>query len=177
MCLAKKASDYCCLTIDTIESGLKSTHFLARFGKDNNEVEAGTFDRGSNDATRDILLPFLMETFQYFRNELPEEWELGDSNQGILTINNTVHALLRILNDIIDFLITNKKINPKIMDTKALVEMTEPYLAPLVSYFGAVTEKDREGIRKNYGSGGKARVWRTFQAKISEARSEFEPEG
>lgn len=172
-----EASDYCCLTIDTIESGLKSTHFLARFGKDNNEVEAGTFDRGSNDATRDILLPFLMETFQYFRNELPEEWELGDSNQGILTINNTVHALLRILNDIVDFLISNKKINPKIMDTKALVEMTEPYLAPLVSYFGAVTEKDREGIRKNYGSGGKARVWRTFQSKINETRSEFEPEG
>ena len=172
-----EASDYCCLTIDTIESGLRSTHFLARFGKDNNEVEAGTFDRGSNDATRDILLPFLMETFQYFRNELPEEWELGDSNQGILTINNTVHALLRILNDIVDFLISNKKINPKIMDTKALVEMTEPYLAPLVSYFGAVTEKDREGIRKNYGSGGKARVWRTFQSKINEARSEFEPEG
>lgn len=172
-----EASDYCCLTIDTIESGLKSTHFLARFGKDNNEVEAGTFDRGSNDATRDILLPFLMEAFQYFRNELPEEWELGDANQGILTINNTIHALLRILNDIVDFLITNKKINPKIVDTKALVEMAEPYLAPLVSYFGAVTEKDREGIRKNYGSGGKARVWRTFQAQISEVRPEFEPEG
>lgn len=63
------------------------------------------------------------------------------------------------------------------MDTKALVEMTEPYLAPLVSYFGAVTEKDREGIRKNYGSGGKARVWRTFQAKINGVRPEFEPEG
>lgn len=172
-----EASDYCCLTIDTIESGLKSTHFLARFGKDNNEVEAGTFDRGSNDATRDILLPFLMEAFQYFRSELPEEWELGDSNQGILTINNTIHALLRILNDIVDFLIENKKINPKIMDTKALVEMAEPYLAPLVSYFGSANEKDREGIRKNYGSGGKARVWRTFQTKINEAQSEFEPEG
>lgn len=172
-----EASDYCCITIDTIESGLKSTHFLARFGKDNNEIEAGTFDRGSNDATRDILLPFLMEAFQYFRSELPEEWELGDSNQGVLTINNTIHALLRILNDIIDFLIANNKINPKIMDTKALVEMTEPYLAPLVSYFGAVTEKDREGIRKNYGSGGKARVWRTFQAKINGVRPEFGPEG
>lgn len=172
-----EASAYCCLTIDTIESGLKSTHFLARFGKDNNEVEAGTFDRGNNDATRDTLLPFLMEAFQYFRSELPEEWELGDTKQGILTINNTVHALLRILNDIVDFLITSKKINPKIMDAKALVEMTEPYLAPLVSYFGSVTEKDREGIRKNYGSGGKARVWRTFQTKINEARPEFDPEG
>jgi len=172
-----EASAYCCLTIDTIESGLKSTHFLARFGKDNNEVETGTFDRGSNDATRDILLPFLMEAFQYFRNELPEEWELGDAEQGILTINNTIHALLRILNDIVDFLIVNHKINPKIMDAKELVEMAEPYLAPLASYFGSITEKDREGIRKNYGSGGKTRVWHILQAKINETRPEFEPEG
>lgn len=172
-----EASPYCCLTIDTIESGLKSTHFLARFGKDNNEVEAGTFDRGSNDATREVLLPFLMEVFQYFRNELPEEWERGDADLGVLTINNTIHALLRILNDIIDFLITKEKINPKIMDSKLLSEMTEPYLAPLVSYFGAISEKDREGIRKNYGSGGKAKVWRTFQSIINEARPEFEPDG
>lgn len=172
-----EASPYCCLTIDTIESGLKSTHFLTRFGKDNNEIEAGTFDRGNNTATRDILLPFLIEAFQYLRNELPEEWELGDSDLGMLTINNTVHALLRILNDIVDFLIVNKKINPKIIDTKGLVEMVEPYLAPLVSYFGTANEKDRKEIRKNYGSGGKARVWRTFQAKINEARPEFKPEG
>lgn len=172
-----EASAYCCLTIDTIESGLKSTHFLARFGKDNNEIEAGTFDRGNNSATREVLLSFLLEVFQYFRNELPEEWELGDANQGILTINNTIHALLRVFNDIIDFLIREEKINPKTMDTKALIEKMEPYLAPLVTYFASINEKGREGIRKNYGSGGKATVWHTFQSVINEANREFEPDG
>lgn len=172
-----EASDYCCLTIDTIDSGLKSTHFLTRFGKDNNETEAGTFDRGSNDATRSVLLPFLMESFQYFKKELPEEWEIGDSKSGVLTINNTIHALLRILNDIVDYLIGKEKINPKIMNTVDLIAMVEPYLAPLVSYFGSISEVDREGIHKNYGSGGKAKVWRTFQSIINEARPEFEPDG
>ena len=172
-----ETSAYCCLTIDTIENGLKSTHFLTRFGKDNVEIESGTFDRGSNEATREILLPFLMEAFQYFRNELPEEWERGDSDLGVLTINNTIHALIRILNDIVDFLVEKEKINPKIMDTSALVEAAEPYLAPLVSYFGSISEKDREGIRKNYGSGGKARVWRSFQSIINEANPDFNPEG
>lgn len=172
-----ETSAYCCLTIDTIENALKSTHFLTRFGKDNHEIEAGTFDRGSNDVTRGVLLPFLMEAFQYFKNELPEEWELGDANSGVLTINNTIHALLRILNDIIDFLIERDKINPKIMDTRVLLEKVEPYLAPLVSYFGSINETEREGIRKNYGSGGKARVWRTFQSVINEAQPEFEPDG
>lgn len=60
-----------------------------------------------------------MEAFQYFKNELPEEWELGDANSGVLTINNTIHALLRILNDIIDFLIERDKINPKINGYKS----------------------------------------------------------
>ena len=160
-----------------LQNALKSTHFLTRFGKDNHEIEAGTFDRGSNDVTRGVLLPFLMEAFQYFKNELPEEWELGDANSGVLTINNTIHALLRILNDIIDFLIERDKINPKIMDTRVLLEKVEPYLAPLVSYFGSINETEREGIRKNYGSGGKARVWRTFQSVINEAQPEFEPDG
>ena len=172
-----EASEYCCLRIDTIESGLKSTHFLTRYGKDNTEVEAGTFDRGNNDATRNVLLPFLMESFQYFKNELPDEWAIGESKSGILTINNTIHALLRILNDIIDCLIMKDKINPKTMSTTVLVEKTEPYLAPLVSYFGSISEKERENIRKNYGSGGKATVWRTFQSIINEARPEFEPDG
>ena len=172
-----EASAYCCLTIDTIESGLKSTHFLARFGKDNNEIEAGTFDRGNNEATCEVLLPFLKDAFQYFRNELPDEWELGDSDQGILTINNTIHALLRILNDIIEFLVGKEKINPKIMDTSDLMEKVEPYLAPLVSYFGDICDKERERIRKNYGSGGKAWVWRTFQSIINDAKPEFAPDG
>ena len=172
-----EATASCCLTIDTIESGLKSTHFLARYGKDNHEIEAGTFDRGNNEATRDVLLPFLLEAFQYFRNELPEEWERGDSDSGVLTINNSIHALLRILNDIIDYLVLTKKINPKIIGCKELFEEVEPYLAPLVSYFGTISEKEREGIRKNYGSGGKAKVWRTFQTIINEAQPEFEPDG
>lgn len=172
-----EASPYCCLTIDTIESGLRSTHFFTRYGKDNTEVESGTFDRGSNVTTCNILLPFLINSFQYFRNQLPDEWEKGDSNLGILTINNTIHALLRILNDIVDFLILNNRINPRTTDTDTLVEMVEPYLAPLVTFFSTISEKDREGIRKNYGSGGKAKVWRIFQSKINEQKPEFEPDG
>lgn len=172
-----EASPYCCLTIDTIENGLKSTHFFTRYGKGNTEIESGTFDRGSNVATRDILLPFLINSFQYFKTQLPDEWEQGDSNHGILTINNTIHALLRILNDIVDFLILSNRINPRTTNTDTLVELVEPYLAPLVTFFSTITEKDREGIRKNYGSGGKAKVWRTFQSIINEQKPEFEPEG
>lgn len=172
-----EASSNCCIRIDTIENALKSTHFLTRFGKDNNEVETGTFDRGSNEATREILLPFIMGCFQYFREQLPDEWEQGDANLGILTINNTIHALIRIINDIIDYLVANKKINPKISEMTRLVEMVEPYLAPLVSYLGNVDADQRQEIRRNYGSGGKAKIWRMFESVINESIPEFLPDG
>ena len=172
-----EATQYCCLTIDTIESALKSTHFLTRFGKDNAEIEAGTFDRGTNIATRDVLLPFLIDVFQHFKNELPDEWEQGDSNNGILTINNTIHALIRTINDIIDHLVITSKINPKISSCAKLVEEVEPYLAPIITYLGNISESQRKEIRTNYGSGGKSKVWRMFEQIIHESIPNFSPEG
>lgn len=172
-----ESSQYCNLTIDTIENALKSTHFMTRFGKDNNEVEAGTFDRGNNEATRQILLPFLIECFQYFKTELPEEWERGDTESGVLTINNTIHALIRIINDIVDYLVQNNKLNPKTCETHALVEMAEPFFAPIICYLGNITEEQRREIRTNYGSGGKTRVWRLFESIINKECSDFSPEG
>ena len=173
-----ETSTYCCITIDTIENALKSTHFFTRFGKDNSEIESGTFDKGSNEATRDILLPFIEECFNYFKSELPDEWEKGDANLGVLTINNTIHALIRIINDIVDYLVQTKKINTKTKASHELYELVEPYLAPLVSFIGHIEEKDRtEVIRKNYGSGGKASVWRFFQSVVNKAYPDFKPDG
>ncbi len=167
----------CCIRIDTIENALKSTHFLTRFGKDNNEIETGTFDRGNNEATRKILLPFIMGCFQYFKEQLPEEWDQGDANLGILTINNTIHALIRIINDIVDYLVVNKKINPKSSNIETLVEEVNVYLSPLVSYLGNLNVEQRQEIRRNYGSGGKAKIWRVFETVINESISDFLPDG
>lgn len=172
-----EANTYCCLTLDTIENALKSTDFFARYGTDNIEVESGSFDRGDNEATRKIFLPFIVGCFQYLKEQLSDEWDRGDSDSGVLTINNSVHAIIRILNDIVNHLIKNNGVNPKICTTDTLVEQVEPYLAPLVTYIGNITDDQRKDIRINYGSGGKARVWRTFQSIIRDSFPEFSPDG
>jgi DNA sulfur modification protein DndB len=53
----------------------------------------------------------------------------------------------------------------------------EYYLAPIVSFFKTITDEERKEIRTNYGSGGKTKVWRTFQKIIAAARLDFQPEG
>ncbi|MCM3701918.1 DGQHR domain-containing protein [Paenibacillus macerans] len=166
-----------CITMDTIEKALKSTNFFSRYGKDNVIVEDGTFDKGSNEATLKIFMPFIIQCFAFFKSNLPEEWEKGEDVKGILVSNNSIHALINIFNDVVNHLIHVKKINPKIDNLDDLVSNMEYYLAPLVNYFDAITEEERKEIRTKYGSGGKPRVWRTFQKIISESREDFQPEG
>lgn len=170
-------SPTCCITIDTIENALKTTNFLSRYSKGNIIVENGTFDKGDNEATRNILLPFITHCFNYFKNNVSSEWERGDKDQGVLTINNSIYALIKIFDDIINHLISLHKIDPKNDNPYSVALQVEFYLAPLVNYFNGISEEDRKEIITNYGSGGKTRVWRLFQKVISESRKDFQPEG
>lgn len=167
----------CRITIETIGGALKATDFFTRYGNGNDIIENGTFDKGNNEATRDLLYPYLVGCFNYIKEELPEEWERDETEFGILTVNNTIHALIRILNDIINYLIKFENINPKNMEMEQLIEHTLYFLAPLIYFFNSITEDQRKEIRTNYGSGGKPKVWRIFQKVIHDARSEFNPEG
>jgi DNA sulfur modification protein DndB len=58
-----------------------------------------------------VFLPFITQCFQYFKDALPEEWE-KDKDNGILVLNNTIHALIRVFNDILNYLVKVGKVNP-----------------------------------------------------------------
>ncbi|KOP64870.1 hypothetical protein AMS62_06120 [Bacillus sp. FJAT-18019] len=172
-----ESSQTCCITIDTIEKSLKSTDFFSRYNKGNEIEESGTFDKGKNEATSKILIPFITDCFSYLRDNLPEEWAKGDSEHGVLTINNSIHGLIKITNDIVNHLIQINRINPKVDDPIAISQEVQYYLAPLINFFSTINEDERKEIRTNYGSGGKTRVWRTFQKVIAEQRKDFQPPG
>lgn len=169
-----ESSPLCCISTDTIENALKSTNFFTKYSKTNVIAENGTYDKGDNAATRNVFLPFLTQCFGYIRDNATVEWEKENS---VLVINNTIHALIRIFNDILNYLIKLKKVNPQNDTPSYVATEMEYYLAPLITYFNSFTEEQRNEIRTNYGSGGKARVWRIFQKIIADARSEFNPDG
>lgn len=172
-----ESTSTCCITIDTVENSLKSTMFLSRYGKGNVINQDGTFDKGENTATQKILLPFLIECFNYFKDNLTEEWDKGDSNNGFISINNSIHALIRLFNDIINHLILNKNIEPKINSINDYIDDVKYYLAPLVNYFHSISQDQIKEIRTQYGSGGKTKVWRTYQKVIADSRDDFKPDG
>jgi DNA sulfur modification protein DndB len=165
-----------CITIDTIRIGLDRSNFFGQFTKSSIK-EGGTFYRGNNDNTYDIFYPFLKQSFGYIKQGLPDEWAKGETDDGFLTINAGIENLIRIFNDIIDHLKTTGKINSKSDKTEDLVKEVSYYLNPLIDYFKGLKPEQKIELRKSYGTGGRARYWRTLQKAINESRPEFTPKG
>jgi DNA sulfur modification protein DndB len=72
---------------------------------------------------------------------------------------------------------TTGKINSKSDKTEDLVSEVSYYLDPLINYFKGLKPEQKIELRKSYGTGGRARYWRTLQKAINESRSDFVPKG
>lgn len=166
-----------CITVEAIQTALKKCNFMTQFGKKNCIVKDGTFDTGTNQGTCDLLYPFLEECLRYVKEASPDEWNRGDSNEGMLTMNRGIQAVIRVINDIVNYLVDKKEISPKIQKTEELVKPVEFYLDPLTDYLNNLTPQERKDLRGYFGGGADTRFWRAFQREISEVRKDFNPEG
>lgn len=166
-----------CITIEALQSSLKKCNFFTQFGKKNTILSDGTFDLGEDlQATCDLFYPFLEECLRYVKLNSEEEWDRGDTNNGILTINRGIQALIRVINDIVEMLVINKTITPKSMKTEDVFNEVQYYLDPLTNYLSSITPEQRKELRGYFGGGADTRFWRTFQKIIADTRKDFRPE-
>jgi DNA sulfur modification protein DndB len=165
-----------CITIDTIKLGLDRSNFFGQFNRSSIK-EDGTFYKGNNDNTFDVIFPFLKGCFEYIKKGVHEEWSKGETDDGFLSINAGVENLIRIFNDIVDHLKNIGKINPKTDTTDTLIGEVSNYLDPLIEYFKTLSPQQKIELRKSYGTGGRARYWRLLQKVIGEVKSDFNPKG
>jgi len=166
-----------CITIEAIQNALKKCHFFTSFQKKNVPDTVGTFDTGSNDTTCDIFYPFLEGCLKFIQTNLNSEWEKGESDKGILTINRGIHGIIRVIDDIILHLIAQGKANPRTDKTPNLVDEVTYYLEPLISFFNELSDEMRDEMRHYLGGGADTKYWRIFQKAIAAVRSDFKPDG
>ena len=166
-----------CITVTAIQAALKKCNFITQFGKKNTIVKDGTFDIGTNQGTCDLLYPFLEGCLRYVKDGAIDEWERGENNDGILTMNRGVQGVIRVVNDIVNHLVEKKEIAPKQQKVDDLVKQVSFYLDPLIDYFNHLTPQERKELRTFFGGGADVRFWRAFQRQISSVRSDFNPEG
>jgi DNA sulfur modification protein DndB len=164
-----------CITIEAINNGLNASNFFGKFTKSQMKI-AGTFYRGGNDATFQVVAPFLDECLDYLKNGLLTQWKLGSKDGGFVFINPGVESLIRVLSDIVDHLVKNG-IEPAEMSPQELASYCTVYLDPLIAYLSTLDADAGLELRRQYGSGGATKYWRRLQTAINAADSDFSPPG
>lgn len=166
-----------CITVEAIQNALNKCDFFTVFGKKNVIVKDGTFDLGGNQETCDLFYPFIEECLKYVMQNAEQEWNKGEQEYGLLTINRGIQGILRVINDIINLLIETKHLSPKQDRIENLLLQVKFYLDPLIDYFNNLTFDQRKDLRGYFGGNAEKRFWRTFQKVISDNREDFNPDG
>lgn len=166
-----------CITIQALQLALKKCDFFTSYGKKNVILKDGTFDLGNNEHTADKFYIFMEDVLKYIKNNLKDEWEKGENEDGILTINRGIQGVIRIINDIVNHLIEEKAISPKIDKSEKIIEEIKYYLDPFIEFINGITNEKRKELKSIFGGGADIKYWRLFQKSISDQRNDFKPEG
>lgn len=166
-----------CITVEAIQSALKKCCFFNTYGKKNALQKEGTFDCDDNQETCDLFYPFIEKCFLYIREACLMEWERGDRDNGMLTMNRGIQAVIRVIDDIVNMLYGKGIINPKTQELDDMFGLIQYYLKPLTDYINSLTTEQRKNLRGFFGGGADTRFWRAYQKAVAESRPDFKPEG
>ena len=139
--------------------------------------KAGTFDCGDNQETCDLFYPFIEKCLLFIRGVCLSEWDKGDRDSGMLTMNRGIQAVIRVIDDIVNMLVEKGMIAPKAQDLDDMFGLIQYYLKPLTDYINALNAEQRKDLRGYFGGGADTRFWRAYQKAVADARPDFQPEG
>lgn len=166
-----------CITVEAIQQALKKCRFFNQYGKKNTIIKEGIFDCNNNQDSCDLFYPFIEKCLSIVRRECIKEWELGDNESGILTINRGMQAIIRVIDDIVSMLVDNHMIEPKKQSVDNMIGLIQYYLSPLTKHINNMSLEDKQKLRRVFGAAADNWFWRNFQKPIADAIPNFKPEG
>jgi DNA sulfur modification protein DndB len=164
------------ITLEAILRGLNETGFVGKFTKDTIR-EPGTFDTGKSAATVERIRLILSAFFHYIADDYQAEWSRLQKDNGLLTINDGITALIMVFGDVVNHLVKTEQVRPLADTPEHIVGCAVTYLDGLKPYFEKLSEAERAELRKNYGRGAPTRLRRIFQKAINADRDDFKPIG
>lgn len=166
-----------CITVEALQAAFKKCRFFDSYGKKNALQKEGTFDCKDNQETCDLFYPFIEKCLLYIREACLEEWDKGDSDNGMLTMNRGIQAVVRVIDDVVNMLVEKGVINPKTQALDDMFGLIQYYLKPLTDYINNLNAEQRKDLRGYFGGGADTRFWRAYQKAIADMRPDFTPEG
>lgn len=172
----EKSTDRLCISLDAVSRGIDRGRFIGEFTSTEMK-KPGSFYRGSSDTTLGPLTDFLELCFNYLRDELATQWNIGRGESGFVFTNAGAEAILRLIGDLVDHLVAEGRTDPRQQSPQDVFAQVRPVLAHLVVYLNGLSADDVAEFRTWLGSGGPTKYLRQFQAAIVDAVPGFDPEG
>lgn len=166
-----------CLTLDALKKwGLSSTGF---FGKTKGKklIKTGFLSDVSYTATLNKSVEFFKCCFDFIRDELPDQWAVGNDIGGFISMNLGVSSIMRTIDYVLDYLVRFNNLHPEQLPGKALAEEVIPYLMPVVEYIRSLEPNKLKELRGHFGSGAPEIVTMQFLSQINNEFKDFNPEG
>lgn len=164
------------ITLEAILKGINQTRFIGKFTK-NSIRDPGFFYTGNSRSTLDRTKATLVAYLSYIAKILPEEWQRLPGDNGILTINDGVTALIAVFGDLVQHMADRKEISPLTDNPEKIIDIASTYIDGIKAFFAQLSSIERAELRKKYGSGAPTRLRRIFQLWIQKHRDDFKPDG
>lgn len=160
-----------CITLEYIKEALKNSRFFNTYKKKKNEIQVlGTFSKNSNDETLEHFYPFLTKCLSTIKAFCLDEWNKGQD--GYLTINNTMYAVIKIIDDITNIVLA-KQGKTVVDDPNTFFSACEEWVVGLCDTLINLDPETADGIKKEKGGGAKKKSWRMLQVAFHSRCSDF----
>lgn len=173
-----KKSDLVNITLDYVISyGFKKTNFFAKISR-NRLVSTGHL--WVDDYSRMLIKAkkFFILIFKYIKEKSEQNWDLGSSGGGFISMNIGIASVIRLVDSIIklDSLSNNSQIQTK--SAEDIFDICKPKLEHLSNYINGLSISEIQNFR-SAGTGGQGRdnVYREFQNYIYQNDPDFNPDG
>ena len=166
-----------CLTLQTIKNwALSKVNFFGKLRGDN-LISTGYLSEIDYEKTLQKATDFLNTAFTKIEDELKDQWNAGSGSGGFIAMNIGVSAIIRTLDNIVEYFVKSKNLEPENMTGEDIALKTWDYLDSIINF---IKELDVDGIKKLrslFGSGATEKVLRHFQYAIHKDFPDFKPEG
>ena len=171
-------TDICSITLESIKRALDKTRFFSKYKtaqKTVQEIEKGRFQKyegntikSDNDKTMQFFFPFLIKYLDYVKKNCEDEW--FDKN-GFLVTNNSIMALIRLLDDIIS--VATGSTDSQIKNSDELYNQCLPFFDMLCLVINSMSNEKKRVIKDTKGSSAIEKPYRTLQIEMYENDPDF----
>ena len=166
------------LSIESIYKALNKTSFFNAYDKNNTIKKPGYFDYGckiseDKDKTENTIFELINWSLKNIKNELSTKW---NDDSGFMVTNNTIHAIICLIGDMVDLCYSNGIIDEIHPDLKKVETNINKYINDLINVLNSFDSTMNKQIREKRGEPGLKEVWQKIGSLMYKLDEEFNPD-